>query len=184
MDTIKNSGVTLVAHRWLTVGTTLSSSRRTLSQKTVHSLRHHVDWLLTGLLPLPNRDLYRERPRVSSFWFHYLLFSCRPSSSCWRLLPRVRATSFLYLSFNNARFRRQFLHMKMVFFRCIVCRTFFSSFTLCCTVLRFSHDRSSWSPPSLLLTTFQNFWDISDHGQAIFRILDPGFESRWEVDVS
>jgi len=102
VDTIKNSGVTLVVHSWLTDGTTPNSSRRILLQKTVRSLRHHVAWLLTGQWLLPNRDLYRERPSVSFFKFHYLLFSCRPSSSCWHLLPRVRTTSPFYLSFNNA----------------------------------------------------------------------------------
>jgi len=69
--------------------------------QTVHSLRHHVAWLLTGQWPLPNRDLYRERSSVPSFKFHYLLFSCRPSSSCWRLLSRLRATSLFCLSLHN-----------------------------------------------------------------------------------
>jgi hypothetical protein len=38
---------------------------------------------------------------ASTINLQYLVFSCRPSSSCLRPLPRFRVTSSVYLSINN-----------------------------------------------------------------------------------
>jgi hypothetical protein len=85
---------------------------------------------VTGQWPLLNRDLHKERPSVSSFKFHYLLFSCGPSSSCWRLLSRHLVTSPFPLI---TCFRRKFLHKKLIFLF-PVCRMFRFPLMLCSTL--------------------------------------------------
>ena len=74
---------------------------------------------------------------VSSSNFLYTLFYLWSSSSCIRLLPHLPVTVFpIFLSITC--FRRQFLHKtwpnQSAFLHFIVCRIFFSSFTLCNTV--------------------------------------------------
>jgi hypothetical protein len=71
---------------------------------------HSALCLATGPQPFPTRVVHTVRSTVSSFNFHYPLFSLRSSSSCLNLLPLLYVTSNLTSTFPSITcFRMQFL---------------------------------------------------------------------------
>jgi len=101
----------------------------------IHSFIHSVFCLTTGPKPPPKRYLHIVRSRASSFKWEYPLLFLRSSSSFFRLLPRLLATSISLFIFPSITcFRRQFLRkmwpIQSAFRFLISCRIFLCSLTL------------------------------------------------------
>ena len=99
------------------------------------SLIHTVVSLTICKQPLPKRGLQGERSTASSYSF----FSLRSSSSCLRLIPRLRFTSILPSIFHSITcFRMQFLRkirpMQLALILLILFRTLQFPLTLCNTL--------------------------------------------------
>ena len=113
----------------------------------IDSFIHSVICLTTGPMPPPKRCLHIMRSRASSLKWEHPLLSLRSSSSFWRLLPRLLATSISPFIFPSITcFRRQFLRkmcpIQLAFRFLISCRIFLCSLTLSNTSSYPFHDRT------------------------------------------